>query len=320
MKKYKIHCHIHMGADPIVAAETESAAIEAGYEWLENSSNNDYEYIEGVVEDAEEVEAKALTSDVITEYMRDPLAWADFAVSDEKLAAAIEACENTDRSFISHVVGEIISDGDADDEKLLRLYRDASKEDRKLLDAAFVHLCGWSLATLVEQFAKKTSGTLVEPDPNYRGKIVLSSNCDLTDPCYNKDVWCRTTVTGMKPGTYVCYARKDVHNHVVESWIIHEEYDIPDEDIHYPNGLVAETEVLTGCGVDSGLFGYFADKPDFTDSEWQKFCDSVQDVNFFRESEGFFTESGGSDGCYCPVLWKNREGEIIGIGTSFEEV
>lgn len=35
----------------------------------------------------------------------------------------------------------------------------------------------------------------------YVGKIMLGDKVDITDPCYDKSVWCRMTVD-CKPGEY----------------------------------------------------------------------------------------------------------------------
>jgi len=166
---------------------------------------------------------------------------------------------------------------------------------------------------LGEKGRTKEAGHREENAENFCGTINMGKTCDFTDPCYDKDVWCRKTVS-ILPGTYNCYAEIE-EGHVRKSWIIHEDYDIPEEELHRPNGLIADTEVLPGCGVDSGLFGYFSEKPDYDDIEWQKLCLTFDDINVWEN--GFFTESGGSDGAYCPVLWKNRKGQVIGAGTVF---
>ena len=38
------------------------------------------------------------------------------------------------------------------------------------------------------------------------GHIILGNTVDVTDPCYDKDVWCRTTLHDMIPGKYKCEA------------------------------------------------------------------------------------------------------------------
>lgn len=153
---------------------------------------------------------------------------------------------------------------------------------------------------------------------DFRGKIHLGERVDFTDPCYDKDVWCRMTVDGFLPGTYNCYASYNDEGRVAESWIIHEKCDIgPGRG----QVMLAESVVLAGCGVDAGLFGYFDDKPDFDDAQWYALCNNLQEINVvngdFDGRDGFYTESGYGDGVYCPVLWKNKEGRIIGACTNF---
>ena len=147
------------------------------------------------------------------------------------------------------------------------------------------------------------------------GTITLGCTCDVTDPCYNADVWCRHTVT-VKPGIYNCFLEisdeGDWGNRVKRSWIIH-------EDIADIKGL--RKSFTCECGVDAGLLGYFDNKPDFTDEEWESLCDSINwDDKFvidqFRGRDGFFTASGYGDGCYDITVYK-KKGENVAIEAVF---
>lgn len=40
---------------------------------------------------------------------------------------------------------------------------------------------------------------------NHYGEMYFGKVIDVTDPCYNSDVWCRTSID-VVPGTYDCYA------------------------------------------------------------------------------------------------------------------
>lgn len=306
-KYYQVHFHIQSGYDPIVEAESEEEAIAEAEARFSETSDDDYDFYdavcEGVVRSWEDGEERP------PETPRDPCGWADFPIEEEKLEQALKACE--EKSFIALIVNEILSDGDDESEKLLRLYRNATKEERMLIDAFCVYLCGWSVPTLVSTFLDELEDEEEPAEESFRGRITLGESCDFTDPCYDKDVWCRTTVTDMLPGVYNCYAVYNTDNRVIESWIIHEQYDVDSDD------LIAATEVLPACGVDAGLFGYFADKPNFSSEEWDKM--HFEDINFLNGSEGFFTESGYGDGAFCPVLWKNADGKVIGAATSFAE-
>ena len=47
------------------------------------------------------------------------------------------------------------------------------------------------------------------------GKKYFSGKIDITDPCYNKDVWCRTTAT-VKDGEYSCVIWKSTKTYEIE--------------------------------------------------------------------------------------------------------
>ena len=153
------------------------------------------------------------------------------------------------------------------------------------------------------------------------GEIVLGETCDITDPCYDADVWCRNTVI-VKPGAYVCYA--DIRNYddwgkrVKRSWIIHKDCDghkMP----HNDSSLTWKGDY--DCGVDAGLFGYFDDKPDFSDNEWRKFCNAIEgdptaQISKFDGRDGFFTSSGYGDGGYYVDAYA-KDGEVVALETRF---
>lgn len=147
------------------------------------------------------------------------------------------------------------------------------------------------------------------------GTISLGCTCDVTDPCYNADVWCRNTVT-VKPGKYNCFLEMSDEGawgtRVKRSWIIHEDFiDLEDLDEGY----------FCECGVDAGLLGYFDNKPDFTDEEWENLCNSINwkdkyVIDKYNGRDGFFTSSGYGDGAYEVVVYEHN-GENVAIETLF---
>lgn len=154
------------------------------------------------------------------------------------------------------------------------------------------------------------------------GEIELYHKCDITDPCYNKDVWCRHTVENIKPGKYNCYVEetysKDWGRQISGSWIIHEDYDTACHP-EYMSELDRDEDYEVG--VDAGLFGYFDDKPDMTDDEWNRFCDNIKEhpvaqISKFRGRDGFYTSSGYGDGGY-PVLTYSANDKIVAIAAIF---
>lgn len=166
------------------------------------------------------------------------------------------------------------------------------------------------------------TGTKPFSTPYFRGTINLSDTCDITDPCYTKDVWCRHTAEPMLPGRYHCYAKiedcEEWGDRTTASWIIHEDYDFGDiEEI-----LTFNYEEATECGVDTGMLGYFDNKPDFTDRQWHDFCKSGIGIptvanGAFDGRDGFYTPSGYGDGIYIPLILRNDHEQVIGIYTEF---
>ena len=158
----------------------------------------------------------------------------------------------------------------------------------------------------------------------FQGMIALNETCDCTDPCYDKDVWCRHTVEEMFPGDYACYAlvsnEGDWGERVAESWIIHEDFD--NNGAHPREIKKLKRGDLREVGVDAGLFGYFNNKPDFTDGEWMSFCDSLGNsyptmTTHLGVAEGFVTSSGYGDGGYDVQCWNDENGNVAAISTRF---
>lgn len=155
------------------------------------------------------------------------------------------------------------------------------------------------------------------------GTITLNDTCDVTDPCYNKDVWCRTTVKNMKPGIYECHAalsdEDDWGIRVAETRILHENFR--------PDGRTV-WERVGDIGVDAGLAGFFDNKPDFTDEQWHDFCNGMNKggcyetaakdayLGKFDGRDGFWTHSGYGDGCY-DLFAAEKDGKIVGLWLIF---
>lgn len=149
------------------------------------------------------------------------------------------------------------------------------------------------------------------------GKMNFSGTVQVTDPCYNSDVWCRTTID-VKPGEYAC-----------RTWMS------PEERVGiigiYLNGAVPpqkSMEEIGTIGVDAGFAGFFMKKPDYSDSEWNQFCNIVcenvsgrmKDFWIFDDvinTVGFFSSSGYGDGEYPVYVCKDTDGEIIAAEIRF---
>lgn len=164
------------------------------------------------------------------------------------------------------------------------------------------------------------------------GTIDLSGgSVDVTDPCYDKDVWCRFT-TKVLPGKYNCYAGIGPHR-IYACAIVHEDYD------EWNISEMFEEYEWAHIGVDAGLAGFFVEKPDFNDEEWSHFCNDLFDTNngkgkfstdykrvYLSKPEdgfaGFFTESGDGDGEYGVYAaftegYYDEGGEIIALEIDF---
>ncbi len=142
----------------------------------------------------------------------------------------------------------------------------------------------------------------------YCGAKDFHGSVDVTDPCYNKDVWCRLDHLEVADGTFLCIAYTSKH------WYPSPEANAEKKRIYYTNvdrigiyhiGLVGDriadahrnTDYIGSIGVDSGLAGFFHDKPD--DFNIRKRSDVAKAYgNVFFCDSGFFSTSGYGDGYY----------------------
>lgn len=151
---------------------------------------------------------------------------------------------------------------------------------------------------------------------------------DITDPGYDKDVWCRINDVAIMPGTYNCYAYMgDDKSWGNRCWIA--QIVIAGG----PYDEIAEDKISSGrswraigsIGVDAGLAGFFNHKPDFDWETWNKLCDEMFSeenddkrayIKNFQGGDGFWTESGCGDGCYTVhAIRENRK--IIALEIRF---
>ena len=136
------------------------------------------------------------------------------------------------------------------------------------------------------------------------GTLELGDKVDITDPCYNKDVWCRMT-TDCKAGTYYAYA-----NINDEGRVAYLEISLNGLD---RRGIIVDE--IGEIGVDAGMAGFFNNKPDYPDSEWSEMCDKYwckKDENgayldYWLLDYGVVSSSGYGDGCYPVLANKNRD-------------
>lgn len=160
---------------------------------------------------------------------------------------------------------------------------------------------------------------------------IKAKEIDITDPCYDKDTWCRITKP-IIPGVYVGKAEitdetSGWGKRVLNLSIIKE--GVPEDRIKYSGRAIGS------IGVDAGLAGFFINKPDYIcdekRNEWKEFCEWLwhdevngdEKIHVCTEDSpakcvGFFTSSGYGDGEYPVYKLTNKEtGEHIGYSIIF---
>lgn len=141
------------------------------------------------------------------------------------------------------------------------------------------------------------------------GKKYFEGEIDITDPCYDKDVWCRIYTT-VKAGTYDCVVWKEPPDSVynkIRAIGIYLDGKVPTQE---------KMQKIGSIGVDAGLAGFFKDKPDYTDEQWKEFCESINKGYAWIKDEGFFSVSGDGDGEYCVYAHKQRD-EVTALEIRF---
>ena len=167
------------------------------------------------------------------------------------------------------------------------------------------------------------------------GAIVFTKDTiDITDPCYNSKVWCRMNDVPIVPGTYDCYVYKTKDPKHEESMrVFAAQIVLKDEDAGTAVKNGRRWRRIGSIGVDSGMAGFFQNKPDFDDDEWSRLCslitaeekewwntDSYGFHHYASETKcdswGFFTSSGYGDGGY-DVYAVKKDGRCIAIEIRF---
>lgn len=162
--------------------------------------------------------------------------------------------------------------------------------------------------TLITNAFERMSNMIIElfETAELCGSFRFGTKTDVTDPCYDKEVWCRKTVDTVA-GEYHCYVKYEDEGRwgkrVAAIFIEHQENVIGVCDVFSKIGEI---------GVDAGLAGFFNNKPDYNDEEWYKLCASLDEhegdrilgkevperVRFHFNECGFFSDSGYGDGTY----------------------
>lgn len=155
---------------------------------------------------------------------------------------------------------------------------------------------------------------------SFIGTIDLSKGeVDITDPCYDKDVWCRLKAK-VKPGLYeaICIITEDKDPYTNSFYKRVAKHMLQKRDIDEVLKL-SEKEYIGDIGVDAGLAGFFPNKPDYPDEKWLDLCNKVFNDNIvtvFYE-DGVVTSSGDGDGCYPVYAKRDQNGEIVYLEIDF---
>lgn len=144
---------------------------------------------------------------------------------------------------------------------------------------------------------------------------------DITDPGYDKDVWCRINDLSVTPGKYRCYFWHGADPDWGErTWKLGIE--------HVGSRLSSlEWEEIGEIGVDSGQAGFFNHKQDFSDVEWKDLCDAMyskdnnvalrRKYDVYGSDNGFWSQSGCGDGVYGVFAKKKSNGDIAALEIHF---
>lgn len=93
-----------------------------------------------------------------------------------------------------------------------------------------------------------------------------------TDPCYNRDVWCRMTDVKIRNGVYTCIAWHHKNKGTFDNGEPYC-YDVIGIIGIYLDGVIPcqkEMKKIGDIGVDAGLAGFFHNKPDYEQIEPHK--------------------------------------------------
>ena len=143
------------------------------------------------------------------------------------------------------------------------------------------------------------------------GTKEFGDKIDITDPCYDKMTWCRINDFPIPAGNYECYTL-EADNEETGGW------GERVARIGIRRGKADTYEEIGSIGVDAGLAGFFNNKPDYTDKEWDEFVNRVDTEKAFIIEDGFYSESGYGDGGY-PVYTGYKNGEIVEVYIDFIE-
>ena len=150
------------------------------------------------------------------------------------------------------------------------------------------------------------------------GTMNFHGSVDVTDPCYDRDVWCRMNDVKIKQGEYDCYIWRHTDKGEYEDKTPFE-YNVVGIIGIYHNGNIPrqnDMKEIGTIGVDAGMAGFSHNKPDYSDDEWHGFCERTSSGDAWITADGFYSSSGYGDGEY-GVFAYNHNGEITALEIRF---
>lgn len=190
------------------------------------------------------------------------------------------------------------------------------------------------------KYTRLPSTAVVVAD-KYVGDIDFNDGlADITDPCYESDVWCAAFGKRIKAGKYAAYITVFDYPYMVkaENALEAEQLKVQiGESIKQSDKRIMSVKIVhkdfvnannrwriqaSEIGVDAGLCGFYNHKPNFKDDNlWLQFCDGL---NHFEgtccvcdlKPYGITVSSGFGDGAY-GLFAQKEKGEIVALELRF---
>ena len=156
------------------------------------------------------------------------------------------------------------------------------------------------------------------------GSIELSGTIVVSDPCYDRDVWCMKTGLSVKPGRYdvmaICSDEKEWGPRIASLVLIHQDHKkAPQKNWE---------SIATSIGVDSGQCGIFDDSiypqskdhPDYNPTFYEECCQitlSKKMAGLLKCGKGVVSSSGYGDGSY-ELFTKSDGGQNIALMLDYD--
>lgn len=140
---------------------------------------------------------------------------------------------------------------------------------------------------------------------HYVGELMLGEKVDITDPCYNKEIASGRMTVDCEPGLYIGHITMSDEGECgerVAAVTISKEHKVRS---------INRMECIGSISVDAGLAGFFNNKPDFSDDEWDDLCGQIEEGDAWNLYDGIFSISGYGDGCYDVYANKERNAFTI---------